>query len=52
LVRLMSTPEFKSHMEKQGFEIVTSTPEECDSLIASEVAQWTKVVKDAGIKPQ
>jgi len=52
LVRLMSTPEFKGHMEKQGFEIVTSTPEECDSLIASEVAQWTKVVKDAGIKPQ
>jgi len=52
LQRIMAAAEFKSQMEVQGFEIVASTPEQCDSYIANEVAKWTKVVKDAGIKPQ
>jgi tripartite-type tricarboxylate transporter receptor subunit TctC len=47
----MAAPDFKIMMEGQGFELVGSAPEECDRFIASEITKWTKVVKDAGIKP-
>lgn len=52
LVRIMGVPEFKRNMEGKAFELVGSTPERCDDFIASEIAKWVKVVKDAGIQPQ
>ena len=51
LKKIMAAPDFKIMMEGQGFELVGSAPEECDRFIASEITKWTKVVKDAGIKP-
>jgi tripartite-type tricarboxylate transporter receptor subunit TctC len=33
-----------------GFDVVASTPEEFARDIRIEVAKWTKVIKQAGIK--
>ena len=36
----------------QGFDPVGSTPEEFATIIQRELAAYTQVIKDAGIKPQ
>lgn len=38
-------------LERQGLEQSAGTPEELASLIRTEVAKWTKVIKATGIKP-
>jgi tripartite-type tricarboxylate transporter receptor subunit TctC len=49
--RAAADPEFIKHIEGIGLEIASSTPREMADLIRSELARWTKVIKDAGIKP-
>lgn len=49
--RILHAPESKSRLQAQGFEPIADTPEEFDVYIRSELAKWTKVVKQAGIKP-
>ncbi|MGZ8198639.1 MAG: tripartite tricarboxylate transporter substrate-binding protein, partial [Burkholderiales bacterium] len=49
--RAAANPEFIRHIEGIGLEIASSTPKEMLDLIRSELARWTKVIKDAGIKP-
>jgi tripartite-type tricarboxylate transporter receptor subunit TctC len=39
-------------LEKQGLEQSAGTPEEVASMIRTEVAKWTKVIKTMGIRPQ
>jgi tripartite-type tricarboxylate transporter receptor subunit TctC len=39
-------------LEKQGLEHAAGTPEEVASMIRTEVAKWTKVIRTMGIKPQ
>lgn len=50
--RVLNAPEFKSLMDTQGFELVASTPEQCDAFIKTEIVKWAKVAKDAGIQPE
>jgi tripartite-type tricarboxylate transporter receptor subunit TctC len=38
-------------LEGDGATIVGSSPAEASELLAREVARWTKVIKQAGIKP-
>jgi tripartite-type tricarboxylate transporter receptor subunit TctC len=39
-------------LERQGLEHAAGTPEEVASMIRTEVAKWTKVIRTMGIKPQ
>jgi tripartite-type tricarboxylate transporter receptor subunit TctC len=39
-------------MSAQGVQVVNRRPEEFAKLIRTEIAQWAKVVKAAGITPQ
>jgi tripartite-type tricarboxylate transporter receptor subunit TctC len=48
--RIIHAPAMKPRLESQGFEPAGSTPEAFDAYIRSELAKWTKVVKQAGIK--
>jgi tripartite-type tricarboxylate transporter receptor subunit TctC len=41
----------KERLLAQGFEAVGNTPGEFDAYIRSEIVKWSKVVKQAGIKP-
>ena len=48
---VMQTPETRDRFMKQGLEPAGNTPEAFDAFIRSEIAKWSKVVKQAGIKP-
>jgi tripartite-type tricarboxylate transporter receptor subunit TctC len=49
--KILQAPDTKSRLQAQGFETAGNTPEEFDAFIRSEVGKWSKVVKQAGIKP-
>ena len=51
LRRILHAPEMRPRLQAQGFEPAGNTPEEFDAYIRSELAKWTKVVKQSGIKP-
>ena len=50
--RAAANPEFVKHIEGIGLEIASSTPKEMGDLIRSELARWTKVIREAGIKAE
>jgi len=50
--RALANAEFVKHIETIGMEPAGSTPEELREWVRSEIARWTKVVRDAGIKLQ
>ena len=50
-VKVAAMPSVKQKMLAAGFETVSSTPEECDRVIKSEIVRWAKVIKDAKIPP-
>jgi tripartite-type tricarboxylate transporter receptor subunit TctC len=45
-------PEMKKRLLDQGFEIVTSTPEELGTHAAREIDKWQTLVKEAKIEPE
>jgi tripartite-type tricarboxylate transporter receptor subunit TctC len=46
----LANPEFRKQLETLGLEPTYSTPQELNDRIRSELARWTKVIKDAGIQ--
>ena len=50
IVRILQSPEVKERFLKQGVDVQTSTPEQFDAFVRSEVGRWAKVIKDAGIR--
>jgi tripartite-type tricarboxylate transporter receptor subunit TctC len=44
------TPEIREKVAGLGADFVNSTPEEFDQFVKRELAVWSKVVKDVGIK--
>ena len=51
-LRALAAPETKERMTALAVETIGSTPEEFTALLKQEYAQWRRVVKAAGIKPQ
>jgi len=49
--RAVKDPEVVRHIEDQGTEAVTDTPEEFAAFIAAEVERWGAIVRALGIKP-
>jgi tripartite-type tricarboxylate transporter receptor subunit TctC len=45
----LATPEVAQRFEKNGLEIATTTPQGYHDLIASDIAMWKKLIKDAKI---
>jgi tripartite-type tricarboxylate transporter receptor subunit TctC len=50
LVKASQSPEIVERIAPDGGEAVGSTPDQFGRHIATEIARWRKVVKDAGIK--
>jgi tripartite-type tricarboxylate transporter receptor subunit TctC len=48
---VLQVSETRERLMKQGLEPAGNTPEEFDAFIRSEIAKWSKVVKQAGLKP-
>jgi tripartite-type tricarboxylate transporter receptor subunit TctC len=49
-VAAMETPEMHAALAQQGAEVRTSTPDAFGAYIATEIAKWTKLVQQTGIK--
>jgi tripartite-type tricarboxylate transporter receptor subunit TctC len=47
---ILQMPDVRDRFLKQGLEPVGNTPEEFDAYIKAEIAKWSKVVKQAGLK--
>ncbi len=52
MVQVMNSPAIKARMDSQGFVIPTQGSKAYSAFVASELANWTKVIKTAGIKLQ
>jgi len=46
----MQAQEIKDHFAAIGAEPLTSTPAEFGRFIASELAKWSKVIREAGVR--
>jgi len=49
--RITSLPEVRQRFSALGLDLVVNTPEEFRAQIRSEFARWSKVVRDARLKP-
>ena len=49
-VKVVQEPAVRDRFLADGAEPVGSTPEQFGAFVANEIAKWTKVVKEAGIK--
>ncbi|MBI3936239.1 MAG: tripartite tricarboxylate transporter substrate binding protein, partial [Betaproteobacteria bacterium] len=52
VVRTLNTAEVKERLHKVGVEVVGSSPAQFAAKIRSEMARWSKVIKDAGIRDE
>jgi tripartite-type tricarboxylate transporter receptor subunit TctC len=50
--RALAAPDIREKFMAQGLEPRANTPAEFATLIRDEIAKWSKVVRDAGIKPE
>lgn len=50
VVKIVNTADFKQRLSADGSEPVGNTPEECAEIIRNDLAKWTRLVKEAGIK--
>jgi tripartite-type tricarboxylate transporter receptor subunit TctC len=48
--KVLAMPAIIQSFKDRGVTVVTATPEGFGRFIQSEVAEWTQVVKDAGVK--
>jgi tripartite-type tricarboxylate transporter receptor subunit TctC len=48
-VKAAQSPEMSDRLRSEGSEVRVSTPEEMEKIMASELAKWARVVREAGI---
>ena len=52
ILKAINTPEFRDYLQKEGSELVGSSPEELATFVRAEVDKNTKLIRSAGIKPE
>jgi tripartite-type tricarboxylate transporter receptor subunit TctC len=53
IVRISNLPDVQERLRQLGTEsVANNTPEQLTAFVRSELAKYTKVIKDAGIKPE
>ena len=50
VARVLAQPEVRERLAALGAEPVGSTPQAFEAFLRAEIAKWTKVVREAGIK--
>ncbi|MGA0025344.1 MAG: tripartite tricarboxylate transporter substrate binding protein [Burkholderiales bacterium] len=51
VISIVKSPEVVQRFQRDGAEVVGSTPREFSTFLKTEMQKWSKVIKDAGIKP-
>jgi tripartite-type tricarboxylate transporter receptor subunit TctC len=49
-VRILNAAEVKERLTGLGADAVTNTPDEFAAHIKSEIAKWSKSIKETGVK--
>ncbi|HWM42627.1 MAG TPA: tripartite tricarboxylate transporter substrate binding protein [Burkholderiales bacterium] len=52
ITAIQESPETRKRFELEGAEVVRMKPAEFASFVTQETEKWTRVVKEAGIKPE
>jgi tripartite-type tricarboxylate transporter receptor subunit TctC len=52
IVQQLKLPNTQERFATLGAEVLTSTPEEFDAFIRTEMTKWDKVIRQMGLKPQ
>jgi tripartite-type tricarboxylate transporter receptor subunit TctC len=52
VARIIANPEAKARIAVTGFDAFTGPPETLASFVQTELTNWAKLIKDAGIEPQ
>jgi tripartite-type tricarboxylate transporter receptor subunit TctC len=52
IVKAYNAPDVKKQVLDTGSEVVADTPEEFAAFVRAESAKWTKVIREANIKPE
>ena len=52
VVRIMHTPEIEKRVLNDGYQVVANTPAQFAAEMQSEVAVWSRVVRDKGIRAE
>jgi tripartite-type tricarboxylate transporter receptor subunit TctC len=48
-VKVLGQPDMRARFSQMGLDTVGNTPNELAAIVRSDVAKWTKVIKEAGI---
>ena len=52
LRRIIDSPETKAKAAALGFEAFSSSPDELGAHVKVQLETWTRMIQDAGIKPE
>jgi tripartite-type tricarboxylate transporter receptor subunit TctC len=52
IAAILDSPETRKRFELEGAEVVRLKPQEFATFVTQETEKWTRVVKEAGIKPE
>ena len=52
ITAILDSPETRKRFELEGAEVVRMKPQEFAAFVTQETEKWTRVVKEAGIKPE
>jgi tripartite-type tricarboxylate transporter receptor subunit TctC len=52
VARILGLPDIRQRLESYDFQIVTSTPEELDRMLRTDIEVFARITKEAGLRPQ
>ncbi|MBI3938216.1 MAG: tripartite tricarboxylate transporter substrate binding protein [Betaproteobacteria bacterium] len=52
MLQVLRSPDVADAITRQGADPLGSTPEEFERYMKAEIAKWTKVIRDAGVRPE
>ncbi len=50
--RILRQPALVERFGQSAIDLTPGTPEDFGAMIKSDIAKWSKVLRDAGIKPE
>jgi tripartite-type tricarboxylate transporter receptor subunit TctC len=50
IARVVKRPEIRERLVGQGYDPVANTPEEFSAYLRAEVAKWSKVIRERGMR--
>ena len=50
MVKVLKLPDVKERLDRAGFEIVSSSPQEYETFVRNEIAKWGRIVRATGLK--